>query len=448
MKLACLEGCAAREVPKKTADEIFDLMEKFAGYGFVRAHSAAFAILSYQCAYLKAHHPAAYLAASLTSEVGDTDRIVALVDEARRLGLEVLPPDVNRSLAAFTLEGNAIRFGLSAVKNVGAGSVEAIVQARGEGGPYRSLSEFLRRVELAALNRRVVESLVQAGACDELDGDRAQLFEAVGDLLAQAQERARSVAKHQESLFGSDPDAAPLDPPLPLVAPWGMDERLRREKEVLGFYFSDHPLAAYRHLVEARGTHTTARLRECREGQEITLIGLIAAMKPHVDRNKRPMAFVTIEDLSGTVETTLFSDLYERSRTALLPGSVVEARGRVNVRDEADPKMVLTAIRPVPHPGEGGPARLRIDFGKAAGRATPEEIRSVLVRHPGESPVYFQVPGPAGAEPVTIRARRLLVSPSEELLRDLRERLGPDAVEVTGPARPAGADGRAEAVPF
>ncbi|MGE5178270.1 MAG: DNA polymerase III subunit alpha [Bacteroidota bacterium] len=449
MKHSFLEGCAAREVPKKKAEEIFDLMEKFAGYGFVRAHSAAYAILSYQCAYLKAHHPAAYLAASLTSEVGDTDRIVALVDEAKRIGVPVLPPDVNRSRASFTLEGNAIRFGMSAVKNVGVGSVEAIVRAREEGGPFRSLPDFLRRVEIGALNRRVVESLIQAGACDALEGDRAQLFEAVGDLLAQVQERARAVAKHQESLFGAEAMAAPSDPPLPLVAPWSLGERLRREKEVLGFYFSDHPLAAYRHIIEARATHTTERLRQCREGQEVTLVGLIAAVKQHVDRNKRPMAFVTIEDLRGTVEATLFSDLYERSRAAITAGTVVETRGRVNVREEADPKMVLTAIRPVPPPAEGGPIEVRIDLRGAGESVSLEEIRSVLVRHPGESPVYFKVPGPAG-EPTMIRARRLLVQPSEALLQDLRERIGPGAVSVSGPApgSPGGADGRAEAVPF
>jgi len=453
MKESFLEGCAARDVPRKKAGEVFDLMEKFAGYGFVRAHSAAYALLSYQCAYLKAHHPAAYLAASLTSEVGDTDRIVALVEEARRLGIAVLAPDVNRGAAAFTIEGDAIRFGLTAVKNVGQGSVEAIVAARVEGGPFRSLADFLRRVETSALNRRVIESLIQAGACDGLDGDRAQLFQAVGDLLAQIQERARSHAKHQENLFGADATPSAADAPLPLVAPWGLDERLRREKEVLGFYFSDHPLAAYRHIAEARATHTTDRLRECREGQDVTLVGLIAAVKPHVDRNKRPMAFVTIEDLRGSVETTVFADLFERSRGALAPGSVVEARGRVNVREDADPKMVLTAVRPVAPPGEGGPIQVTLDFGPAGAAVSLEEIRSLLVRHPGESPVYFRVPGAAG-EPTTIRARKLLVQPSEELLAALRQRLGPGSVTVTGPppapaaAAAGGSEGFPEVVPF
>ncbi len=454
MKEAFLAGCEARDVPKKKAGEVFDLMEKFAGYGFVRAHSAAYALLSYQCAYLKAHHPAAYLAASLTSEVGDTDRIVALVEEARRMGIATLAPDVNRGAAAFTLEGEAIRFGLAAVKNVGHGSVEAIVTARTEGGPFLSLADFLRRVETAALNRRVIESLIQAGACDGLDGDRAQLLQAVGDLLSQIQERARGVAKHQENLFGADATPVAADPPLPLVAPWGLDERLRREKDVLGFYFSDHPLAAYRHIIEARATHSTDRLRECREGQDVTLVGLVAAMKPHVDRNKRPMAFVTIEDLRGSVETTLFADLFERSRGALAPGTVVEARGRVNVREDAEPKMVLTAIRPVAPPGEGGPIQVTLDFGPAGSSVSLEEIRSLLVRHPGESPVYFRVPGGMGGTATTIRARRLLVAPTEDLLAALRERLGPHSVTVTGPAAApdagaaGGEDARPEVVPF
>ncbi|HEX7077459.1 MAG TPA: DNA polymerase III subunit alpha [Candidatus Eisenbacteria bacterium] len=452
MKQTFVEGCATHhKLAKKKAEEIFDLMEKFAGYGFVRAHSAAYAVLSYQCAYLKAHHPAAYLAASMTSEVGDTDRIVTLVDEARRTGIEVLAPDVNRSLAAFTLEAGAVRYGLAAVKNVGQGSVEAIVAARRAGGAFPSLASFLRRVDVAAINRRVVESLILAGACDELGGDRAQLFEAVGDLLAQAQDRARGVAKHQESLFGAE-EAASLEtePALPNAAAWGGEERLRREKEVLGFYFSDHPLAAYRHVIEARATATTARLRDCREGQEVTLIGLVSGLKPHVDRNKRAMAFLTLEDLRGSVEATVFSDLYERSRAAFAPGAVVEVRGRVNLRDEADPKMVLTAVRPLAAPDASAPRAVRIDLGRAQGPVSLEEIRSLLVRHPGESPVYFSVPGEPSSPATTIRARRLLVRLSDDLLGELRERLGSDAVTVVsrdlGPAKSA--NGHAAAVSF
>jgi len=429
-KSSFVEGCARNKVSGKRAEEIFDLIEKFAGYAFPRAHSAAYAMLSYQSAYLKAHHPAAYLAASLTSEAGDSDRIVTLVEESRRLGIAVLPPDINASVADFTLENRSIRFGLSAVKNVGRGSVDAIVRAREAGGPFRSLGDLLRRVDIAALNRRVVESLIQAGACDSLEGDRAQLFEALGDLLAQAQGRARARSEHQESLFGGEHEIAVQDPPLPLVPRWPLDERLRREREVLGFYFSDHPLSAYRPLIEARATAEVARLGELREGAEVRIICLVNAMKSHVDRNQRPMAFVTLEDLTGTVECTVFSDLFERHRAFLKQGAVLDVKGRVNIREDTDPKMVVTAIQPVGAPEERG--TVTIDLAGAESRVSLEEIRELLVRHPGESPVYFHVREGEAPGATTIRSKRLLVQPSDELLRALRERLGDEAVHVAG----------------
>ncbi len=439
-KSAFVEGCAQNRVPSRKSEEIFDLMEKFAGYGFVRSHSAAYAMLSYHSAYLKAHVPAAFLAASLTSEVGDTDRIVTLVDEARRLGIPVLPPDVNASVAGFTLEGQAIRFGLSAIKNVGQGSVEALVRARTEGGAFRTLGDLIRRVETAAINRRVLESLIQAGACDGLEGDRAQLLEAVGDLLTQAQDRARGVNRSQESLFGSDQEVMAQDPPLPRTPSWPLEERLRRERDVLGFYFSDHPLGAYRAQIAARATADTARLRELKDGAEVTLICLVAGVKSHTDRNKRPMAFVTLEDLKGTVETTIFADLYERCRPMLQPGSIVEVRGKVNQREDADPKMLLSAVKGLGGPESGAPRAVHIDLAASGGPVSLEEIRELLVRHPGESPVYFTVGSADGPGTTQILAKRILVRPSDDLLRALRDRLGERAVRV--------ANGHAEPVPF
>jgi len=439
-KSAFVEGCGRNKVAAKKAEEIFDLMEKFAGYGFVRSHSAAYAMLSYHSAYLKAHVPAAFLAASLTSEVGDTDRIVTLVEEARRLGVPVLPPDVNASVASFTLEGAGIRFGLSAIKNVGQGSVEALVRARDAGGPFRTLGDMIRRVEISAINRRVLESLIQAGACDGLEGDRAQLLEGVGDLLAQAQDRARGVNQSQESLFGADHGVQIQDPPLPQTAPWPLEERLRREREVLGFYFSDHPLAAYKGQIAARANADTAKLREVRDNAEVTMICLVAGVKSHTDRNKRPMAFVTLEDMKGSVETTVFADLYERSRAALQTGAVVEVRGRVNQREDAMPKMLLLAVKSLGGAGSEAPRAVHIDLVHSEGPVSLEEIRELLVRHPGESPVYFSVAGSEGLGATQILAKRILVRPSDELLRALRDRLGERAVRV--------ANGHAEAVPF
>jgi len=446
MKQTFVEGCAKNQVSKKKAEEIFDLVEKFAGYGFPRAHSAAYALLSYQCAYLKAHHPAAYLAAALTSEVGDTDRIVTLVEEARRMGLTVLPPDVNRSVAAFTLEGDQIRFGLTAVKNVGKGSVEAIVFARERSGPFLSLWDLCRRVDLKAINKRVLESLVLAGACDSLGGDRAQLFETVAGALGRAQDSARAVSKEQVTLFGAEHAIEALEPPLPNVASWPLQETLRREREVLGFYFSDHPLAPYRPLIEARGLADTARIRESRDGAELSFLGMVSAIKTITDRNGRPMAFVTLEDFAGSVEGVTFADLYERNRAALVQGAILETRARVSVRDEEDPKLVFQSIRALSPGGttpEGAPEALAIDLTEAPADTSLEMIRDLLGRHPGLSPVYFLARTPPDLVKTQIRARRLLVRVSDELIAELKSRLGERAVSLVSAAATA-----TEAVPF
>ncbi len=430
MKQTFVEGCAKNQVAKKKAEEIFDLVEKFAGYGFPRAHSAAYALLSYQCAYLKAHHPEAYMAAALTSEVGDTDRIVTLVEEARRIGISVLPPDVNRSVSVFALEGSAIRFGLTAVKNVGKGSVEAIVAAREAGGPFTSIWDLCRRVDLKSINKRVVESLVLAGACDSLGGDRAQLFETVAGALSRSQELARGASKDQVTLFGAEHAIEALEPPLPAVTAWPLQEVLRKEREVLGFYFSDHPLSPYRPLIEARRLADTARIRESRDGTELGFIGMVSAIKTITDRNGRPMAFVTLEDFEGSVEGVTFADLYEKNRAALVQGAVVETRARVSVREDEDPKLVFQTIRAIT-PADGGPeGSLHIDLTEAPADASLEAIRSVLSRHPGRCPVYFLVRSESEPAKTLIRARRLLVNASGELIQELRTRLGESAVSL------------------
>ena len=429
MKQAFVEGCVKNQVAKKKAEEIFDLVEKFAGYGFPRAHSAAYALLSYQCAYLKAHDPAAYLAAALTSEVGDTDRIVTLVEEARRTGIEVLPPDVNRSGPGFTLEGNAIRFGMTAVKNVGRGSVEAIVAARGEGGPFTSVWDLCRRVDLKAINKRVVESLVLAGACDALGGDRAQLFEAVAAAIGRAQDQARTQSKEQVTLFGAEHAIEALDPPPPPVPSWPLQEVLRKEREVLGFYFSDHPLSPYRPMIEARRLPDTARIRELKDGAMIGFIGMVSSIKTITDRSGRPMAFLTLEDFAGSVEGVTFADLYERNRAAIVSGAVLETKARVSVREEEDPKLVFQSLRAIGGEEAGeAPGALTIDLTETPEGVSLEMLRDLLHRHPGRSPVYFLARAADDPAKTQIRARRLSVRLSDELIGELKARLGERAV--------------------
>jgi DNA polymerase-3 subunit alpha len=248
------------------------------------------------------------------------------------------------------------------------------------------------------------------------------------------------VNQEQVALFGAEHAIEAADPPLPPVPSWPLLERLRREREVLGFYLSDHPLAPYRDIVLARATTEIARLREAGEGREVTLVALVSSVKSISDRNGRPMAFVTLEDFTGTVEATVFADLYERSRAAFVQGAVLEARGRVNARDEEAPKMVLQSLRAVAAPDAGDRKAVHIDIAGETEGAPLEWVRDLLSRHPGESPVYFHLTQAPGSAPTSIRARRLLVRPSEELLSELRERLGPDAVRLT--------NGQTGAVPF
>ncbi|HYR51697.1 MAG TPA: DNA polymerase III subunit alpha [Candidatus Dormibacteraeota bacterium] len=440
MKQTFVEGCAKNQVSKKKAEEIFDLVEKFAGYGFPRAHSAAYALLSYQCAYLKAHHPAAFFAAALSSEVGDTDRIVVLVEEARRMGIEVHPPDVNRSESAFTLEGNAVRFGLTAVKNVGKGSVEAIVASRHSGGPFVSIWDLCRRVDPKSINKRVIESLVLAGACDSLGGDRAQLFESVAGAIGRAQDLARGQSQDQVALFGAEHSIEAPEPPLPNIPSWPLMDRLSKEREVLGFYFSDHPLSPYRPLIESRRLPDTAKIREARDGQEISFIGMVSAIKTIADRNGRPMAFVTLEDFSGSVEGVTFADLYERNRAALTQGAVIETRARVSVREDQDPKLVFQSLRAIASQEAGPEGELTLDLTEAGEGVSLETLRDLLGRHPGRSPVTFLVRSPSDGSRTQIRARRVLVRPSEELMDELKRRLGERAVTLVSAER--------EPVPF
>jgi DNA polymerase-3 subunit alpha len=354
---------------------------------------------------------------------------------------------VNKSQAAFTLEGNEIRFGLTAVKNVGKGSVEAIVAAREREGPFTSLWDLCRRVDPKSINKRVLESLILAGACDSLGGDRAQLFDTVAGALGRAQDLARGTRPDQVALFGAEHSIEGPEPPLPVIAPWALQERLRREREVLGFYFSDHPLSPHRSLIESRGLPDTARIRESgRDGAEVTFIGMVSGIKTITDRNGRPMAFVTLEDFKGTVEGVTFADLFERNRLALVQGAIVETRARVSVREDEDPKLVFQTLRAIA-PGDGvSEGSVHIDLTQMPADVSLETIRDLLGRHPGLCPVYFLVRSESEPTKIQIRARRLLVRASADLFAELRARLGERAVSlVNGESSVSGVN---EAVPF
>src|SRR5258705_2815946 len=330
-----VEGCrTTHRIPAGKAEKIFATMEKFAGYGFNRSHSAAYALLAYQSAYLKAHYPAEFMAATLTSEMSDSGRIVTLVEECRRMEIEILPPDVNRSEWRFTIEDGKIRMGLGAVRNVGQAPVEAMVSARAQGGAFADLFDLACRIEGRILNRRVVESLVAAGSCDALGAERGALFAGAEVVLSAAATLRHDKEVGQSSLFGGESNIAVVSPPLPIVPPWLPRDRSVHEKEVLGFYFSEHPLEPLRDTLARIVTHSIADAADLEDGSEVRIAGLVGETRTISTRTGKLMGVVTIEDLTGRIECTLFPDTFEATRALLVPDAIVVVSGRVEKRDE------------------------------------------------------------------------------------------------------------------
>jgi DNA polymerase-3 subunit alpha len=327
---------AERGVSPKVIDAVFAAFQPFERYGFNKAHATCYGLIAYQTAYLKANYTVDYMTSVLTAFRDNEEKVAAAVAECRRLGIEVRPPDVHRSFVEFTVEDDAIRFGLLAVKNVGEGAIQSIIEARQEGGDFRSLADFCSRVDLRLVNKRVMESLVKVGAMSRF-GHAAQLLAALDDAMAAGQSVQRDRLSGQTSLF--DIAAAPedLDRPLPQVAEAQSRERLRWEKELLGLYLSEHPLGS---LAEQLAQYVTAYSGDLKDesldGQRVVMGGIVTAIRTVTTRNKETMAVATFEDLQGTLEVVVFPRMYATSGGTFSDGSILLVAGRVDHRgDEA-----------------------------------------------------------------------------------------------------------------
>jgi len=420
-----IEGCAGtKKIANAVADRVFTNMEKFAGYGFNKSHSAAYATVAYQCAWLKGNYPAEFMAATLTSEMGDSARLVTLIEECRRLKLELLPPDVNRSQWKFTLEDGKIRIGLGAVRNVGQGAVERVLEARAGGGPFRSLFELAMRVPAGALNRRVLESLVAAGALDAL-GARERLHAGAGATLEHAGAQHRERASGQSSLFG-DADDGPgvaVAPALPDVPAWSNRDRGAREKEVLGFYLSEHPLEHLREQLARVATHGIAQALELGDGAEVRVVALVGEVRQVTTRAGKLMATVVLEDLTGRVECTVFPEAYEQSRALLVKDTILIASGRVEVRDDRDARLLLSELKAWQEASQHYRSVLHIEV--RAEDLTEERIHGmdeVLSAYPGDSDVVLHIVKPDHSR-MAMRSRRFRVGAHDGLIAGLKDRV-------------------------
>ncbi len=431
-----IERAVARGHERRVIEDIAAQIETFGRYGFNKSHSVAYSILSFQTAWLKAHYPAEFMAALLSSEIGDSDKVVTYIAEARDLDLKVLPPSVNQSGWKFTVTGDReMRFGLGAVRNVGRGAIESIIGGRETGGPYRSLRDFCERVDLRLCNKRVIESLIAAGAFDQLGGDRAQLVAALDPTLAAAQLRQAERLAGQATLFDDDTGvAAEREPaPLPDVAPWTEAERLAKEKEVLGFFISGHPLDRYRDEVALFSTRSTATLATWSEHQVTTAVVVTAVTRRISRKSGAEYARLVVEDFSGTAEAIVFPDKWNKLSGVIVPDAALLLTGSYSTRDRGEDRapFVVEDAQPLADLKPGGAVAVELTWepGKGPDQQAARAIAALCAAHPGPAPVLVQWSDGNGLT-ARLRAQRLRVDLDEALLEGLRQVLGPDRVRL------------------
>jgi DNA polymerase III subunit alpha len=409
-------------VGEEVAEKVFEQIDYFAGYGFNKSHSACYAYIAYQTAYLKCHHPKEYMAALLTIHRGDSKKVVQDIKECRRQEVEVLPPDVNESDAYFTVVGSSIRFGLAAVKGVGDKAVEGLVEERQANGPYKGLHDFCTRVDLRLLNKGSIEALIKAGAFDSMGGYRAQTVAALESALAAGGAAQKDRMTGQMGLFGAAGEAAL--PPLPDVPRWTDPYRLAMEKEVLGFYVSSHPLARYENQLQAFATATTSELAHLEDQATVTVGGLIAGIRLRTDRNENRFAQVVLEDMDGAVTVMLFHRTYERVKGMLEEDRIVFVQGRLD-RRQSEPSIIADNLVPLEAAEEQLTQYAVIQLaGAGLDQPQVEELGALLESHRGDVPLQFRVQAANHCE-VSIRAgRQYAVRPSRHLVRDVTGLLG------------------------
>jgi DNA polymerase-3 subunit alpha len=436
-----VKGARKRKVSTAAAEKIFNHMAQFAGYGFNKSHSAAYALIAYWTAYLKANFPLEFMAATLSSEMGNSDKLAGYIEECKRLEIAVRPPDINESRKSFTVVGDAIRFGLAAVKNVGEGTVEAIVDERESEGEYRSIFDLCARVDMRQLNRRALESLIKAGALDSTGAKRAQMFEVIDKAQEQGNLLQREKESGQTSLFdllGED-SASVTDRTLPDKEEWQENKLLTHEKEALGFYVTGHPLARFADAIDQFATAKTSDISSLSDGANVTMGGILAKVKLQTTRRGDRMAFVTLEDLEGIVEVVVYPETYQKSKGIIMEDMAVMVMGRT-AANEGEPRIVANEIFSLDEAPQRLTGAVHIKL-VTAGLEEPllKQLASLVSSHSGQCDLYLHLVTPREGE-VTVRAgTQSKVNPSEALVQAAEELLGEETIWFS--ARQGGSSG-------
>ncbi|MCI8349526.1 MAG: DNA polymerase III subunit alpha [Firmicutes bacterium] len=413
-----IAGCVRNGIPEEAAEEIFNDMVSFAEYAFNKSHAAAYAVVAYETGYLKLHYPVEFMAALMTSVMGDVRQIPKYIRNCNEMGIEVLPPSVNKSMKKFSVEDGKIRFGLMGVKNVGENAIDAIIQAREEKGLPKDIFTFVEQLDISLVNKKAIESLIRSGACDCLSENKAALLSVYEGLVESAQSDNRKNLAGQMSLFdlgGAEEAAETMSPKLPDIAPFSKDISLAMEKELLGVYITDHPLKDYADKMEAVATITSEELNhageeaeigehtDIKDGMKAVMAGMVTSKRTLITKSNKMMAFLVLEDLYGVSEVVVFPNVYERAAQYLQSDSVVAVRGTVNFKEDEAPKLLADSIEPLDSAAEANAEQKSetVDKNKLIKLKIPSsvdvnitlgQIKETLERHHGDVQVLIYLP--------------------------------------------------------
>jgi len=422
-----LEGCAKNNVTPAVANQLWKDMEQAQDYSFNKSHAACYALIAYRTAYLKAHFPAEYMAALISSVMSTKDRVPFYVAACDEMGIEVEPPDVNVSAEDFRVVEGKIRFGLNAVKNVGEGAVRSILAAREEGGPFTTIWEFCERVDPQVVNKRALESLVKCGAFDSTGASRRGMFEVLEDSLSWGGRQQADRLAGQGSIFdlGDEAEERPRHHrPIP-AEEWEKAERLAYEKEALGLYVSEHPLSGIREALRRKTDAQIVELERRRDGDVVTVGGIVGALRQTTTKKGEPMVFMRLDDVSGSVEAIVFNSVYGAARDLLEADRILVLKGRIDHK-EGETKLIAMEVAPFEATPERTEVHLKLDARRAPA-GTIRELAGLLRDYPGEAAVVAAIETSTG--PLTLAfGPDFRVRPEPDFFAEVKSLLGEAAI--------------------
>jgi DNA polymerase-3 subunit alpha len=428
-----VDKAVAKGYPETVADEVFDKMAFFAGYGFNKSHSAAYSVVAYHTAYFKANYPAEYMASVMTHNMGDIKKVAQFMEECAHLNIPVDAPNVNTGAGKFVVKDGRVQFGMEAIKGVGSGAVAALVEERGKKGEFASIFDLAGRVDLRSVNKKTIESLIQAGAFDTLHPNRNQLLESLDDIVSYGARKQQEDSMNQISLFGGAKAGSQnsQEPKLREVEPWSNMEKLKREREYIGFFLSGHPLDRFRDDAKVFTTNNLGAdsLQTCKERDYVSVVGIVTTVKLARDKKGRPFSFFSMEDEQGSIEAIAFSDAFDKHMNLIQPDTLVWVEAQIDSKGGM-PKLIVKNMDRIENLREKLQGKIRVRIQIHTGEVSDADIKTaseLLDQNKGQSPVGLNIFS-KHPEPMSMNVRKHVVDPNDALLRELRVIFGKENV--------------------